>query len=266
MIEGVAALPDARLAWWDTGGDGDPVVLLHAGTGSKEVWEHQRPALAAAGFRVVGYSRRGHLGSDAGPEDNPGTGSGDLLALADHLGLDRFHAVGTAAGAIVALDVALSHPARLLSVTLACTIFGIEDADYAALSRSLRPSGFEAMPPAFRELGPSYRAANPDGVARWLALEHAAIPGRQVRQPTASRITFAALATLRLPCLLMTGDADLWAPPSVQRMVARHIPQARTVVIAEAGHSAHWEQPTAFNAALLDFLVRRRAAVSPPAG
>ncbi len=262
MIEGVAALPDARLAWWDTGGDGEAVVLLHAGTGSKDVWEHQRPALAAAGFRVVGYSRRGHLGSDAGPDD-PGTGSGDLRALADHLGLERFHAVGTAAGAIVALDFALSHPGRLRSLTLACTIFGIADPDYAALSRSLRPAGFDAMPPEFREVGPSYRAESPEGVARWLALEHAAIPGRQVRQPTASRITFAALATLRLPCLLMTGDADLWAPPSVQRMVARHIPLARTVVIAEAGHSAHWEQPAAFNAALLDFLA---GAVSPTAG
>lgn len=264
MIEGVAALPDVRLAFWDTGGEGEPVVLLHAGTGSQAVWEHQRPALSAAGYRVIGYSRRGHLGSDAGPDDS-GTGSGDLCALADHLGLDRFHAVGTAAGAIVALDFALSHPARLLSLTLACTIFGIEDADYAALSRSLRPPGFEAMPPDFRELGPSYRAENPTGVARWLALEHAAIPGRQVRQPTASRITFAALAALRLPCLLMTGDADLWAPPPVQRMVARHIPSAETVVIAEAGHSAHWEQPAAFNAALLGFLARCRA-VSQRAG
>lgn len=265
MIEGVAALPDARLAFWDTGGDGEPLVLLHAGTGSKEVWEHQRAALRDAGFRVIGYSRRGHLGSDAGPEADPGTGSGDLLALADHLGLDRFHAVGTAAGAIVALDFALSHPDRLHSLTLACTIFGIEDADYLALSRSLRPPGFEAMPPDFRELGPSYRAANPDGVARWLALEHAAIPGRQVRQNTASRITFDALERLALPCLLMTGDADLWAPPSVQRMVARHLPNADTVVIAEAGHSAHWEQPAAFNASLLGFLARCRG-VSPTAG
>ncbi|WP_137178109.1 alpha/beta fold hydrolase [Roseomonas sp. AR75] len=260
MIEAVAALPEVRLAYWDTGGAGDPVVLLHAGTGSHAVWEHQVPALTAAGHRVIAYSRRGHLGSDPGPEDRLGTGSGDLLALLDHLGVGRFHAVGTAAGGIVALDFALSCPARLRSLTLACSILGITDPDYLALGERLRPPGFAAMPPDFRELGPSYRAENPEGVARWLALEHKAIPGRQIRQPTANRITFASLRGLALPCLLMTGDADLWTPPAVLRLFARHLPRSESVVIAEAGHSAHWEQPEAFNAALLDFISRHAAA------
>ncbi len=259
MIEAVAALPDVRLAYWDTGGDGEPVVLLHAGTGSHAVWVHQRPALAAAGYRVIGYSRRGHLGSESGPPDAPGTGSGDLAALVDHLGLGRFHLVGTAAGGIVAVDFALSAQERLLSLTLACTILGVEDADYVALSRSLRPPGFEAMPPEFRELGPSYRAANPAGVARWLELEHVAIPGAPVRQPTTNRITWAALERLRLPCLLMTGDADLWAPPSVQRLFARHLPMAEPVELAAAGPSAFWEQPEACNRALLDFFSGHQA-------
>jgi len=252
----LAALPDVRLAYWDTGGEGEPVVVLHAGTGSHAVWEHQRPALLAAGYRVIGYSRRGHLGSEEGPADDVGTGSGDLAALMDQLGIGRFHLVGTAAGAIVATDFAISQQARLKSLTLACTIFGIEEPEYLALSRSLRPAGFDAMPADFREVGPSYRAENPEGTARWMALEHRSVPGRVVRQKTANRITWAAVETLRLPCLLMTGDADLWAPPSMQRIVARHLPQAETLVIAEAGHSAYWEQPEAFNAALLDFLTR----------
>jgi pimeloyl-ACP methyl ester carboxylesterase len=260
MIETTAALSDVRLAYWDTGGPGEAVVLLHAGTGSHAVWEYQRPVLAAAGYRVIGYSRRGHLGSGTGPEEAPGTGSGDLLALLDHLRIPHCHAVGTAAGGIVAVDFALSCPGRLLSLTLACTIFGITDPDYVALGVRLRPPGFTEMPIDFQELGPSYRAENPEGAARWLALEHRAIPGRRVRQPTANGITWEALQDLRMPCLLMTGDADLWAPPSVQRLVARHLPQAESRVIVEAGHSAHWEQPEAFNAALLDFLARHREA------
>lgn len=260
MIEGFVDLPDVRLAYWDTGGSGDPVILLHAGTGSLAVWEHQRDAFAAAGFRVLAYSRRGHLGSTCGPEDAPGTGSGDLLALADRLGIGRFHAVGTAAGAIVAADAALSCPARLRSVTLACTILGVEDAAYRAMSEGLRPAGFAAMPADFRELGPSYRVANPDGVARWLALEHRAIPGRRVVQRSASRITWDALSRLAVPCLLVAGDADLWSPPAMLRLFAQHVPHDQAVVIAEAGHSAHWEQPTAFNAAVLGFLARHADA------
>lgn len=257
MIEGFVPLPGLRLAYSDTGGAGTPVVLLHAGTGSKDLWEHQIGPLHAAGHRVIAYSRRGHRGSDLGPAEAPGTGSGDLLALADHLGLARFHALGTAAGAIVAMDFALSHPDRLISLTLACTILGVVEPDYLALSQRLRPPGFMAMPADFRELGPAYRAANPSGVARWLALEHAAIPGAQLRQPVANAITWAALRGLDLPCLLLTGDADLWAPPPVQRLFAQHLPRAEQVVIAEAGHSAHWEQPEAFNAAVLDFLRRQ---------
>ncbi len=258
MKEGIAALPDVRLAYWDTGGDGEAVVLLHAGTGSKAVWDYQIPALTGAGYRVIGYSRRGHLGSDPGPEDAPGTGSGDLRALLDHLGIARFHAVGTAAGGIVAMDFALSHPDRLRSLTLACTILGVVEEEYVALSTRLRPPGFAEMPIDFQELGPCYRAENPAGVARWLELEHRAIPGRRVRQPTANRITWAALRGLSVPCLLMTGDADLWAPPAVQRIFARHLANHEAVVIREAGHSAHWEQPEAFNDALLGFLARHR--------
>ncbi len=255
--DNVAALPDIRLAYWDTGGDGPVVVLSHAASGSKDVWEYQLPPLLAAGYRVIAYSRRGYLGSDCGPEDSPGTGSGDLLALLDHLGVARCHLVGTAAGAIVALDFALSHPERLESVTFACTILGILDADYAALTARLRPPGFAEMPVEFLELGPSYRAENPEGLARWLALEHRAIPGRRVRQGTANRITWDALRGMRVPCLLVAGDADLWSPPSVLRLFARHLPNSEAVVIAEAGHSAYWEQPEAFNAALLGFLSRQ---------
>jgi pimeloyl-ACP methyl ester carboxylesterase len=258
MIEGVAELPECRLAYRDSGGAGEAVVLLHPGTGSKDVWEHQIPPLSAAGYRVIGYSRRGHLGSDPGPEEAPGTGSGDLRALMDRLGIGRFHAVGSAAGGIVAMDFALSHPERLRSLTLACTILGLVDEDYAALSARLRPPGFADMPVDFQELGPCYRAENPTGVARWLDLEHRAIPGRRVRQPTANRITWAALRQVSVPCLLMTGDADLWAPPAVQRLFARHLARHEAVVIREAGHSAHWEQPEAFNRALLGFLARHR--------
>ena len=65
------------------------------------------PRSPSGGYRVITYDRRGFGRSTvdpAGPQ--PGTGADDLLALATHLGLDRFHLVGTAAGGIVALDFA----------------------------------------------------------------------------------------------------------------------------------------------------------------
>src|SRR5215218_3654543 len=56
--EGVAEIPDTRLWYWDTGGDGAPIVLLHPATGSGLIWGYQQPVLAKAGYRVIAYSRR----------------------------------------------------------------------------------------------------------------------------------------------------------------------------------------------------------------
>jgi pimeloyl-ACP methyl ester carboxylesterase len=59
-----------------------------------------------------------------------------------------------------------------------------------------------------------------------------------------------------VPVLLLTGDADMFAPPPILKMFAAHIRQANTVVVPEAGHSTYWEQPEAFNRAVLDFIRR----------
>src|SRR5918994_7072816 len=105
----IAELPGRRLRYEESGGEGSgegpPVVFLHAGSGSSRMWEHQIPDFTVAGYRFIAYDRR-----------TEGSAVDDLEALADHLVLDRFHLVGTAAGGIVAVDYALSFPQRLLSL------------------------------------------------------------------------------------------------------------------------------------------------------
>lgn len=72
VTEGFVEVPGGRLWYWDTGGTGSPVVLLHPGTGSALAWPYQQPVLARGGHRVVAYSRRGHYrSSPATPEDQP---------------------------------------------------------------------------------------------------------------------------------------------------------------------------------------------------
>ena len=73
-------------------------------------------------------------------------------------------------------------------------------------------------------------------------------------QPLKNRITFALLETITVPAMLLTGDADMFAPPPVMRMFAARIKHAETVVVPEAGHSTYWEQPDAFNRAVLNFI------------
>ena len=252
--EAVADIPGTKLWYWDTGGNGAPVVLLHAGTGSAAFWAYQQPVLAKAGYRVIAYSRRGHMNSDPGDSSNPGVASEDLHNLAAHLGIKRFHAVGLAAGGSVATEYALSHPASLISLVLASTIMGVTDKDYIDLSNAIRPKIFEQLPPEMQELGPSYRAGNPAGAAAWLALEKKASIGARIRQKNANVITWAKVETIRTPTLLIGGEADLYTPPSMLRLQASHLKHADVVVISEAAHAPNWEQPEAFNKALLTFL------------
>jgi pimeloyl-ACP methyl ester carboxylesterase len=259
--EGFIEVEGARLWYWDTGGSGEPVIFLHPFTGSGASWEYQQPVLAAAGYRVIAYSRRGHFKSvrspdGAGVQAEAPAASADLNRLVESLRLVRFHLVGSAAGSFVAADYALSYPEKLRSVVLASSMIGAQDAHHLEATKRIIPEGFYRLPPDFRELGPSYRASNPEGTTRWLAIEKQAREPRLPLPGTANHVTFGKLAKLRVPMLLLAGDADLYIPPSLLRMVAQQLPGSEMVLIREAGHAAFWEQPRAFNDAVLDFLRR----------
>ena len=213
--------------------------------------------MTAAGYRFIAFDRRGFGRSIADPAaGSPGTGADDLQALMNHLGVDRFHLVGTAAGGFVAFDYALSFPARLRSLVVANSIGGVQDEHYVEMGRALRPPAFDALPPEIRELGPSYRAADPEGTRRWIELERASRANgpRPLAQPMRNRITFSTLEMLKTPTLLLTGDADLYEPPAVLRLFSARITHAETVIVPEAGHSTYWEQPEIFNRSVLAFL------------
>ncbi len=252
--EGIAELPGTRLFYWDTGGNGPPVVLLHPATGSALMWVYQQPVFAAAGYRVVGYSRRCYYKSDPALKDNPGVAADDLHNLVAFLGIGKFHAVSSAAGGSIAADYALSHPDKLLSLVISSNSAAVATGDIARISTSLQPPGFTQMPPDFREIGPSYRAANPEGVRQWLELEHKALDGELIRQRPGNVITAEKLNTIKTPTLLMTGDADLSTPPSLLRMVAAQIPGSEVVIVPDTGHAIYWERPDVFNRAVLDFI------------
>lgn len=255
----VEVADSVRLWCWDTGGTGAPVVLFHPATGSGKVWSYQQPVFAKAGYRVIGYSRRGYANSDNGPSTSPGTTSGDLRALLDKLKIDRFHAVATAGGGFVAADYAISHPGKLISLTLACSILGVEDGEIGAMNKRIRPDFFNKIPADYREIGPSYRATNPEGHAAWVALNAGGRSPGAVSQPQANTITLDALRRFTTPTLLLCGDADLLSPPPVARAFAKAMPNARLEILTECGHSAYWERPEQFNKLVLDFIRSHKA-------
>jgi pimeloyl-ACP methyl ester carboxylesterase len=254
--EGMAELPSTRLGYWDTGGAGEPIVLLHPASGSALIWLYQQPVFARAGYRVIAYSRRNYYNSDLAPADNPGTASEDLENLIEFLRLEKFHLVSSAAGGSVAADYALSHPERLLSLTVSSNNLAAANGYIAEAAAKIRTKEWDDLPRWFRELGPSYRAANPAGVQKWIELNHKSETGKGARQKLVNVVSPEKLETLRVHTLLMTGAADMFTSPSIMRMIARHVPDNEVVIAPECGHSIYWEQPEFFNRAVLGFIGR----------
>jgi pimeloyl-ACP methyl ester carboxylesterase len=256
---GHAALPGVRLWYTDAGGDGVPVVLLHANTGNADSWAPNTPAFAAAGYRVIAFDRRGWGRSLADPASGPqpGTVADDLHALVEFLRLDRFHLVGVAGGGFIAYDYVLWHPERLRSLVVAASGGAIQDATLAELRDKTRLPGFPSWPAEFREVSVGYMATNPDGLQAWLEIHaHSQQPGAP-SQPLRTEITFARLETIAVPTLLLPADNDLQCPPWVMRRQAAHIPGVQVALIPEAGHSVNWERPEEFNREVLAFIGQR---------
>jgi pimeloyl-ACP methyl ester carboxylesterase len=256
-----AELPGVNLWYTDTGGTGEPVLLLHAASGTHASWVYQEPAFTAAGYRCIAYDRRGWGRSQtASPDGAPGNVSDDLHGLAAHLSLERFHVVATAAGGIVGLDYALSYPKRVRSLVVATTIGGVEDADYVEVLNRLRPPEIQGLPVELRELGPAYRALHPEGTRRWIDIERSSRPEGHdgPRQPLKQPMTYARLETMQVPVLAIAGDADLLSPPALMRLLVAHLPGSQFVTIPEAGHAAFWEQPELWNRLVLEFINQHR--------
>ena len=267
MNDAIAELSTGPVFYRDSGGDGVAVVLLHAASGNSLMWEHQIPALTGAGFRVVAIDYRG-VNEEPGARD----WSDQIDALVVHLNIEQFHLLGTAAGGGAAFQYVLAYPDKVRSLIVANSHGNVTDKEYVEMGKRIRPSPqFDDLPVDFRELGPSYRAANPDGVARWLALSGRkpgaeSTPRKDHDDSTAPlrvgtfatspdrKVTWARLEALQVPTLLITGDADLYTPPSVLRMFTKRMKTAEWAVIPETGHSSYWESPELFNATLLAFL------------
>jgi 2-succinyl-6-hydroxy-2,4-cyclohexadiene-1-carboxylate synthase len=251
-------IPDADIWYEDTGGDGAPVVFVHPAAASSETWEQQIPAFVGAGYRCITYDLRGWGRSRERPgAADHGHISTDLEALTQALGLERFALVAAAYGGMGALDYVLRFPDRVRAFVLATSQGAITDQEYSATLARIVPPALRHVSIEIREVGPSYRVEHPAGVQRWLDILHRAKGEDAPRQPRYLTLTLALLETLRPPTLVLAADADLLAPPALMRLLAERIRHSEFATVADAGHSAHWERPEAWNRAVLDFLARQ---------
>jgi pimeloyl-ACP methyl ester carboxylesterase len=258
------AVGGGELPVWDSGGRGDAVVLVHATSGTGAAWQYQFDYLRQKGLRAITYSRRGTAEAGAASAGID-TEVADLLATLDALGVDRCHLVGTASGGMLVARFASRYQWRLRSLTISCSVVAVDDKVCAGILANLASHEFLSLPSAIKELSPSYRATQVAGVARWLEIEKSSVSARLGQTGNAAAgfragmvrgtpLSPADLGAIKVPVLLIYADADMYSPPPLARRLTAMFRNSTLVVIAEAGHAAHWEKPAQFNQALAKFV------------
>lgn len=249
----------------DTGGEGTPVVLLHAFPFNSNMWEPQIEALSDR-FRFIAPDLKGFGGTDA-PQDESGytmdSYADQVAAVLDDAGIDKVVLAGLSMGGYISFAFLRRHRARVCALVLADTKAeadppeGIEKrtnqqgavrADGTAalidgLAGALLSEPTQQKKPDVVEHVKELMAEN--GAAGFIgALE--AMKGR----PDSS----GELSQIDVPTLVIVGEHDGVTPPDAARKIHEHVGGSRLVVIPEAGHLSNLEAPEAFNGALGEFL------------
>ncbi len=247
--------------YYESLGTGDPVVLSHGLGGNHASWWRVAPGLAEH-HRVVSWDQRGFGNSTRrsgryGPEP----AVGDLLALLDHLELDRAQLVGQSMGGWVTLAFAVEHPERVAGLVLTDTLAGVSSEEIdAAVRRTAGPAMARRASAGLSEhpaLGEAFCRRRPD-----LAFLYQQLSSLGDKPDDAEVLTMLAemrvppdrLGRIDFPVLLVVGADDLLCSPEAMSLVADQLPGAELHVIADAGHSPYFERPEEWTAIVGPFL------------
>ena len=244
------------------GPDDAPAVLLAPSLGTTwEMWDELAADLSGT-YRVVRLDTRGHGRSPVPPGPySLEELAADVVALADHLGIDRFGFVGLSLGGAVGQVLCSSYGGRVGAAVLCCTVprFG-EPATWLERAATVRAEGMGVLaePTKGRWFTDAFRAQHPEDVDRFIA----ALTGLDAEGYAACCEALAAfdarplLGGIDVPVRVVAGAADPVCAPDACREMAAAVAGADVVVVPDASHIASAEQPEAFRRAVTDHLRR----------
>jgi 3-oxoadipate enol-lactonase len=254
------AVDGAGLTYDDEGprdGDGAPLVFIHGWTANRHRWDHQMAHFARQ-RRVIRLDLRGHGESDGAPGTIVELG-GDVLALLDHLEVDRFIPVGHSMGGMIAQTLALGHPERIERLVLVNSISRMTYSRGRGLlmaASTLMPFKVFVAANIQRAFAPGY----PREEIREYIRASSATPREVVMTCYAAMRSFDVLGRVGeicMPTLLVHGYHDIQLPVAQMLRMAKAYPDA-LVRIVDAGHELPVEKPAELTAAL-DWFVTDRA-------
>jgi pimeloyl-ACP methyl ester carboxylesterase len=249
--------------FYDTYGQGVPVVFLHPWTTNGYIWYFQVFSFAQT-RQVVVVDHRGHGRSDK-PKDGYAIQehARDVAAVLDALKIQKAVLVGNSIGGMIAMQFNLDYPDRVIGNVIVSsgtalgenmpkevaqefknnyegTFSALLDGAVSAKTKRERPEILETMKAHFRVPSnfPKYvfdsAMADPNGVFNWNIKDR--------------------LSTIRKPTLVLAGEEDQATPVAANKFLADNIPGAKLSIIKDVGHLYQLEKPAEFNEVLKGFI------------
>jgi pimeloyl-ACP methyl ester carboxylesterase len=268
-----ATAKDGVRLYFEETGAGTPIVFVHEYAGDHRAWEPQMRHFGQR-YRAIVYNARGYPPSDVPPEVtsySQAHAADDILAVLDHLGLEKAHIAGLSMGGFATLHFGFRHPARALSLTVAGCGYGAEPdqrerfrAEAEAVADFIRDNGMAAFAAKYA-YGPTrvqFENKDPRGFAEFMQQlsEHDPLGARNTQlgvqrgRPSLYDLV-DQMRTLTVPTLILTGDED-WPCLAPGLLMKREIRSAGLAVMPNCGHGINLEDPQTFNAVVGEFLAK----------
>jgi pimeloyl-ACP methyl ester carboxylesterase len=261
---GTAEVNGARI-YYEVAGEGEPLVLVHAGIADSRMWESQIAAFAGR-YRVIRYDLRGFGRTQM--VEGPFSHHEDLRGLLDFLGVERAHLVGCSMGGGAVLDFALVYPERVGNLVLVGSAVGGFRPDFGPpkewdeLVAADEAGDLERVSELEVRMwvdGPGRSPEDVEAQVRDLVREmnlialqnEAAGLGEEwePEPPAADR-----LQDVQAPTLLIVGDEDQPRIFAAVDLLEKELPNARKIVMHGTAHLPNMERAEEFNTIVLNFL------------
>lgn len=257
---------DGALIRGEAAGFGIPVVFLHSGVTDRRMWAEQMRQLAAEGYHVISYDRRGY--GETETSDVEFNHLVDLEAVLDRLSVHAAIFVGSSMGGGLAIDFALEHPNRTVALVLMGTaVTGAEGYDvdeeveqleeafeYAKergnISTANRIQAHEWLD------GPYGEAGRVTGPVRelFLAMNEIHLNHAPLTKEERPEAAFHNLAAITAPTLLVVGELDCSDIIAIHEDLSEELENAFAVVLEDTAHFPSLERPDLFDPILFEFL------------
>jgi pimeloyl-ACP methyl ester carboxylesterase len=259
--------------YWSAGNQGDPVILLHGGGSSIEVWGYNIQTLAQH-HRVFSFDMVGSGLSDKPAEPY----SLDyqlqfLTTFLDTFDIQQASLIGNSIGGSIALKFALQSPERVRKLGLVSS-FGLgREIDFSDRLLATFPAIAKLIPSSRRGVKIVLNSCvyDPKSVPEeWIDLNFQRFNLAGCKEALISLLTtnldfwgvrrevfspiVQQLDRIEVPTLIIWGKQDSIIPVSLADVAARKIPYSRLHIFEKCGHWAQVEYPEKFNQLVLEFL------------